>query len=499
MKTYRPWSPSQTFLIPPSPQEWLPEGHLAYFILDVLSALDVSAIERVIRQKDARGEKPYAPRMMLGLLIYGYCTGICSSRRIERATYDSVAFRVIAAGCHPHFTRISDFRKRHLGTFKDLFLQVLQLCQKAGLVKLGHVALDGTKIQGNASKHKAMSYERMGKAEQELKTEIEGLLMKAQAADDADDVQFGPGQREEDIPAELARRESRLARIQQAKAQLEAEAKKTRADELLAQAEQQIESAQQRKTTTAKDTQLTKAVVSLETAERLHAQAFESNDDDDHPTGGSKTPEGLGTHRVPADAEGAPEGRAQHNFTDPDSRLQKGHGMYLQGYNCQVAADATNHVIVAQGVSNNSPDNHNLAPMLDEVVRNCGRAPDVVTADTGYWNASVLEQTAHLGSDIYIALGREKASANPPTKPIDGARAVMREKLTSAKGKAIYARRKAIVEPVHGNIKESQRYRRFLLRGMEKVAGEFSLLTTCHNLLKLFRSGCFPQVVGSVA
>jgi hypothetical protein len=437
--------------------------------------------------------------MMLGLLIYGYCTGTCSSRRIERATYDSVAFRVIAAGSHPHFTRISDFRKQHLGSFKGLFLQILQVCQKAGLVKLGHVALDGTKMQGNASKHKAMSYERMGKAEQELKAEIEGLLIKAQAADDADDAQFGRGQREEDIPAELARRESRLARIQHAKAQLEAEAKKTRADELLAQAKHQVESANQRNTSTAKEAQLTKAVVSLETAERLHAEAFAGDDKDDHPTGGGKTPEGLGTHRVPADSEGAPEGRAQYNFTDPDSRLQKGHGMYLQGYNCQVAVDAANHVIVAQAVSNNSPDNHNLAPMLDEVVQNCGRSPAVATADTGYWNASVLEQTAHLESEIYIALGREKATQNSPSKALSGARAVMHEKLTSAEGKAIYARRKAIVEPVHGNIKESQRYRRFLLRGLGKVAGEFSLLTTCHNLLKLFRSGCSPQVALSAA
>jgi IS5 family transposase len=192
---------------------------------------------------------------------------------------------------------------------------------------------------------------------------------------------------------------------------------------------------------------------------------------------------------VPADAEGAPQPHAQYNFTDPESRIQKGNGTFLQGYNCQVAADAAYHVIVAQAVSNNAPDNHNLAPMLDEVVRNCGRAPDVVTADTGYWNASVLDQTDHLESDIYIALGREKGANKEQAQELSGARAVMCAKLTSKEGKGIYARRKAIVEPVHGNIKESQRYRRFLLRGMEKVAAEFALLATCHNLLKLFRYG----------
>jgi transposase len=326
--------------------------------LDVVTALDLGEIERVIRKKDARGEKPYQPRMMLGLLIYGYCTGTCSSRRIERATYDNVAFRVIAAGAHPHFTRIADFRRQHLAAFKGLFLQVLLLCQKAGVVKLGHVALDGTKIQGNASKHKAMSYERMGKAEAELKAEIDGLLAKAQAADAADDLRLGRGGREEDVPAELARREDRLARIQEAKAQLEAEAKHTRANELLDEAEQHIRSAQNRSSSQAKEAAMTKAVVAMEAAQKLHEQAFSSDDDDDYPTGGSKTPEGLTTHRVPADHEGAPQARAQYNFTDPDSRLQKSQGHYLQGYNCQVAADSAHHIIVAQAVSNNAPDSH---------------------------------------------------------------------------------------------------------------------------------------------
>jgi transposase len=491
MKSYRPWSPSQSFLLPPSPEEWLPEGHLAYFVLDVLKSLDIGLIEQAIQSKDARGERPYAPRMMLGLLIYGYCVGTCSSRRIEQATYDNIAFRVIAAGSHPHFTRISDFRKRHLRALKGIFLQVLKLCQKAGLVKLGHVALDGTKIQGNASKHKAMSYERMGKTEQDLKKEIDALLAQAQRADDAEDAEHGRGQQKQDIPAELARREERLARIEAAKAALEAEAKKTRAEELLDQAGNRIKSAKEHDAESVKSTQMTVAAACLDKAQKLRKEILDDhNDDIDPPTGGDKTPEGLLTHRVPADADGLPKSKAQYNFTDPDSRIQKSNGAFLQGYNCQAAVDSAHQIIVAQAVTNNAADNYNLAPMLDELVRNCGAEPDVVTADTGYWNASVLRDTEHLKSDIYIALGREsKAAKAPPTNAPGGARALMRRKLDSEQGKAIYARRKAIVEPVHGNIKESQRYRRFLLRGMQAVAAEFSLLTAGHNLLKLFRSG----------
>jgi transposase len=500
MKSYRPWSPSQSFLLPPSPEEWLPEGHLAYFILDVLEALDIGVIERVIQGKDARGERPYAPRMMLGLLIYGYCVGTCSSRRIERATYDNIAFRVIAAGSHPHFTRISDFRKRHLRALKGIFLQVLQLCQKAGLVKLGHVALDGTKMQGNASKHKAMSYERMCKTERELKQEIEALLSQAAQLDEAEDAEHGRGQQEQDIPAELVRREERLARIAAAKAILESEAKKTRAEALLDQAENRIKSAQGHDVAKVKSAQMTAAAACLDKAKKLGEEVFNDDDDGAPPTGGNKTPEGLPTHRIPADATGAPQGKAQYNFTDPDSRIQKSNGTFLQGYNCQVAVDSAHQVIVAQAITNHAADNHNMAPMLDELVRNCGEAPDVVTADTGYWNASVLKDTAHLKSDIYIALGREKKSGESASDEAPaGARALMRKKLHTKQGKAIYARRKAIVEPVHGNIKESQRYRRFLLRGMECVAAEFSLLTTGHNLLKLFRSGIPLQSILAAA
>lgn len=205
-KQYKPWNPDELFLLPPSPREWLPEGHLAYFILDLMPELDLSAIEGAIQEKDARGTQPYDPLMMVALVLYGYSVGVFSSRKLERATYEDVAFRVIAAGQHPHFTRIAAFRRTHLDALRGLFLQVLKLCEKAGLVKLGHVAIDGTKVQANASKHKAMSYERMLQKERQLEQEVEALLRQAAETDETEDQRFGEGCREEDLPTELRRR-----------------------------------------------------------------------------------------------------------------------------------------------------------------------------------------------------------------------------------------------------------------------------------------------------
>ena len=244
MKRYRPWDVEQSFLLPPSPRDWLPEGHLAYFILDIIKELDLSAIIRTVDAKDARGERPYSPVMMTALLLYAYCVGVFSSRRIERATYEDVAFRVITGGQHPDFTRISKFRRQQLDALAGIFKQTVQLSQRAGLVKLGLVAIDGTKMQANASKHKAMSYERMQKDEKRLTDEIAALLGRAEEADKADDARFGEGPREEDLPAELRRREERLEKIRAAKRALEQEAVQTRISELEAQAARQKQAAQ---------------------------------------------------------------------------------------------------------------------------------------------------------------------------------------------------------------------------------------------------------------
>jgi transposase len=496
MKSYRPWQPTQSFLLPQSPAEWLPEGHLAFWLLDVLAALDISEVERVVQSKDGRGERPYSPRMMLGLLIYGYCTGVFSSRRIHRATYEDVAFRVLASGQQPFHTTISDFRRDHLAAFKGLFLQVLRMCQEAGLVKLGHVALDGTKVQANASKHKAMSYGHMKKTEEKLKAEIEELLSKASTSDAADDARLGVNGQEQDIPSELARREKRLAKIAEAKAALEAEARKTRAEHLAALACEQAALAAKATTTDRADASLKRANKTIKEAERI---ASSGPDDSPPASGGQLTPDGLPTHRTPATVEGLPTEDAQRNFTDPDSRIMKSSDGFLQGYNCQQAVDGEHQVIVAQSVTNQGTDNHNLCPMVEQVRANLGNVPTAVTADTGYWIPSVMQQAAALGTTVYVALGREKNWEKATAAPNE-ARQAMAQRLSTVAGADIYRQRKFVVEPVHGQIKEARGFRRFHLRGLEKAGAEWSLVCLGHNLLKLFRfGGAAPKISGPAA
>lgn len=488
MKRYRDWNPAQAYLLPPSPQDWLAEDHLVYFLLDVLDGLDLSAIENVLQAKDHRGTRPHPPQMMVGLLLYGYCVGIFSSRKLEKATYEDVAFRVLCAGNHPDHTRISEFRRIHLDALTGLFSQVLLLCSKAGLVKLGHVALDGTKIQANASKHKAMSYKRMLAMEERLKAEIAELLTRAETTDAAEDERFGEGIRGDELPQELRRREDRLARLEEARAALEREARQARAAHLRELAATNRERAQK-----APDTKQGKAAATR--AARQEAEASElSDDDDDEDPPSFTTTENLPTHRTRTETDGTPKPEAQRNFTDPDSRLMESGGAFLQAYNCQVAADAASQVIVAQAVTNQPPDNGNLVPMLDLVIAGCGRAPARLSADSGYWAACVAPAAAQRGTDIYIATEPRRAyqlddtiTSGPPPPDVSEVEA-MRHKLRTREGREVYAMRKAIVEPVHGQQKEVRGFRRFSLRGLEKAAGEFALLCTGHNLLKLYRA-----------
>ena len=287
-KEYRPWAPRQSFLLPPSPLDWLPEGHLAYFILELVEQLDLGEIERAIQSKDARGTRPYSPGMMTALLLYAYSVGLYSSRKIERATHEDVGFRVLAGGEQPYFTTINEFRKTHEGALSSLFVQVLRLCQKAGLVKLGHVAMDGTKVQANASKHKAMSYARMEEAEARLEAQVRELLARAEAVDEEEDARFGEDQREEDLPEELRRREDRLRRIREAKAELEAEAKASRAAALRDQAREARKRAQTEQRQKVRRANRTRA-------QRCEEQAaeVEQGEADDF-----LTPQGLAKHRV---------------------------------------------------------------------------------------------------------------------------------------------------------------------------------------------------------
>ncbi len=497
-KSFRPWQPEQTTLLPPSPSDWLSDDHQVYFLLDLVDELDLSAILIPAQNKDPRGEKGFDPRMMTLLLLFAYCVGIVSSRKIERACYEDLAFRVLTGNQQPDHSRISEFRRRNLDALSDLFVQILRLCQKAGMVSLGHVALDGTKVQANASKHKAMSHERMLKAEKQLQQEINALMRKAEILDAQEDRRYGKGNRGSDLPDELRRRQDRLARIRQARKEMEAET-------AAAAARQRHEEAEAARAKAAAgrdaDAPATEQAELHKKAEAAAAKAKAARDK------AIKTAEIAGVEPPDLDplaadamprrglarkADGTPSANTQRNFTDPDSHLMHSGGSYLQGYNCQLAVDSDHQVIVAIGVSNQPPDVEHLEPMLQRIAASAGALPDVMTLDAGYWSEGNADLCADKGIDAYIATGRLPHGQPPPPKrgplPRDAdAKTRMARKLRSKKGSAIYAQRKAIVEPVNGQIKEARGLRRFLLRGLEKVNGEWHLIAATHNLLKLFR------------
>jgi transposase/IS5 family transposase len=405
--------------------------------MDVVRELDLAGIYAHY-ERELRGYPPYHPEMMTALLLYGYCSGVASSRKIERKTYEDVAFRVIAAGHNPDHTAISEFRRIHLEALVGLFMQVLQLCQKAGLVKLGHVALDGTKVKANASKHKAMSSDRMKEKEKELQAKVQALLQAAENEDAYEDQKYGVTRRGDELPEELQRAKSRLAKIRAAKKALEEEA------------------------------------------------AHGPDEDDEGGAGGTHLP----NHVVPATKEGKPEPKAQRNFTDPDSRIQKSGDGFVQGYNAQIAVDEKAQIIVAQAVTNQPPDVQHLVPVLERVRENCGAMPLSTSADAGYFSATNVKQAQEMGTDPHIATGRRKH--DEPAPKVRGRTPAnltpkerMARKLRTRKGRETYAKRKWVVEPVFGQIKGVRGFRQFLLRGLEKVRGEWALISLTHNLLKL--------------
>lgn len=497
---FLPYNVDQQFLLPPDLREWLPEGHLARFVLDVVDQMDLGDILDRYRRKDPRGRSAYDPKMLVSLLLYAYCVGRPSSRKIEKATIEDVAFRVIAANQHPDHDTIAAFRRDHLKGLSTLFVKVLALCQQAGLVKLGHVALDGTKIAANASKRKAMSYARMRKTERELAEEVARLMAEAERVDRDEDARFGKGKRGDELPAELARRESRLQKIREAKAALEAEAAATRARELAERTKQAQEEAAQAPPET--QPRAKRRVQRIE--KQAEAAADRANEKADQ--AGLSAPDlapsdldALPSHQVQADVDGEPKPDAQRNFTDPQSRIMPSNGTFVQGYNAQLAVDDAHQIIVAQGITNQSPDAQHLRPMLNQIEANCGAVPQQMTADAGYWSESNAAYCAERGVDAYIATERLKHGEKPPAargrvpKSLD-AKGRMRRKLRTKRGRAVYAQRKAVVEPVNGQIKEVRGFRRFLMRGQERVAGELSLIAATHNLLKLFRSGWSPAL-----
>lgn len=445
-KTYLDYSPRQADLLPRSPLEWLPKDHLAYFVLDIVQELDLTPIFAHY-ERELRGHPPYHPRLMVGLLLYAYCVGLPASRKIERKTYEDVGFRVIAGGQHPDHTAISEFRRIHLQALTGLFIQVLALCQKAGLVKLGVVAIDGTKVKANASKHKAMSYDRMKIKQAELEEKVAGLLAAAERADAEDDATYGKNRRGDELPEDLRHAETRLAKIREAKAALEAEA-------------------------------------------RQQAEERRKPPEDPPPDAPAEVP----THKIPVDAEGMPTPKAQRNFTDPESRIQKGADGFVQGYNCQAAVDGQSQIVVAQLLTNQPPDSEHLVPVLEQVIENCGDVPTATVADAGYFSENNVARCERLGTSPYIAPGRTKeGEARPTVRGRTPANLTpkqrMRRRLTTKVGAAIYARRKTIVEPVFGQVKQARGIRQFLLRGLTKVRGEWALICLTHNLLKLHMSG----------
>lgn len=451
------YEPGQLLLLPPDLREWLEEGHLAYFILDVVETLDLTEI--YASYDGSQGGRPgFDPRLLVGLLVYGYCVGVRSSRKIEKATYESVPFRVLAANQHPDHATVAEFRRRHLEALSRLFVQVLRLCEKAGLVRLGHVALDGTKMRANASKHKAMSYGRMEEKIGELEGQVKELLAGAEAVDQAEEAEHG-SKRGDELPEELRFRQRRLEKIRQAKQALEAEA----------------QAAEQRR------------------REEKEAKAKAKA------KGGREEP--AGDNELAPLQEVKPEDKAQRNFTDPDSRIMRDGATksFEQSYNCQAVVDRQNQVILTAQVTQQANDKQQVKPLIEQMKVNLeGRTPQELSADAGYFSEDNVTYLEDQKIEPYVATGRQKRGA-PPALPVEalagGAtiRERMAAKLQTPTGKRVYSYRKETVEPVFGQIKEARGIRRFLFRGLDSVQAEWSLICATHNLLKLFRSGWTPQ------
>jgi transposase len=425
-KTFRSYVPEQNLLLPPSLREWLPENHLSYFVSDVVDQLDLSAIESIYAEEE-RGQPPYHPRMMTKILVYGYCVGVFSSRRIQKRLVEDVAFRVLAAGNQPDFRTIADFRKLHLAALEELFGQVLRITLETGTMKLGRVVLDGSKVKANASKHKAMSYGRMQETEKRLREQVRKLMSQAEAADAAEDTQYGRERRGDELPEELERRETRIQRIREARKALQ---------------------------------------------ERAREQAQSAG----------KKPE-----------EAKPTPKAQYNFTDPESRIMKGPDGFVQAYNTQIAVEPNFQFIVGQMVTPAANDKQQMVPLVAAIQEQSGQKPEEVLADSGYSSEENLKYLTKKRIEGFVATEKQKHDERRgPCKrgplPKGSSRVErMQRKLETKVGAAVYALRKTIVEPVFGQIKQARGFRQFLLRGLEKVRGEWALVCMTHNILKLHK------------
>jgi transposase len=456
MKTqshFRDYNPNQLMLFPTDLKQWLPENDLVYFIIELIDELDLDTIYREYRFRKG-GQPPYHPKMMVGLLLYAYCMGLPSSRKIEQATYHQIPFRVLTANQHPDHDTIADFRKRHLQSLAGLFVTVLRLCQKAGLVKFGHVSLDGTKVRANASRHKAMSYGRMDAKITELESQVQKMLAQAEACDQEEDALYGKGNRANPLPKELQFRRSRLKRIREAKEAIELEAQ-----------------------------------ANFEAQQKEYKKKVKDREQRTDRRG-----------RPPKAPSSEPDSKQQYNFTDPDSRMMVDGATksFQQSYNCQVAVDEKNQIIIASGVTQDTNDKLQIKPLLKKMkAHSGGKLPDKVSADAGYFSEANCQLLAAESTDAYIATEKtnQQATMSAPRGRIPKTATItdrMTRKLQSQKGRSIYEKRKQIVEPVFGQIKEVRRFRRFSFRGRKDVTAEWDLVCLTHNLLKLFRSGWRP-------
>jgi transposase len=442
-KTYRDWCPNQSYMFPPTPQDWLPEDDLVYFILDTVATLELTSIFTYY-ERELRGQPPFHPRMMVALLFYCYATGTRSSRKIMRRCRTDVACRIIVGEDIPDFRTISDFRKTHLDRLEALFVEVLKLCALAGLVKVGTIALDGTKVKANASRHKAMSYERMQQEEKRLKEEVARLLAEAEASDASEDAAHGPDRSGDEVPAELARRQSRLAKIQQAKAELEERVRR-------------------------------------EAAEEAARRAAEG-----------KAPPAK------AAADVVPDPKDQINFTDAESRIMKtANKGWDQCGNAQAVANEA-QIILAADVTGQANDKRQALPMVDQTRENVEaagveQAIGAAVMDTGYYSEANTMGLEQRGIDPHVATERLKHNEEIPAVPRGripkdlSAKQRMARKLRTKHGRETYAKRKGIIEPIFGQLKQVLGFRQFSLRGLAAMRSEWRLMCAVHNLLKLWR------------
>ncbi|MEI8159094.1 MAG: IS1182 family transposase [Burkholderiales bacterium] len=436
--SYVPYQPDQQYLLPCALQEWLPQGHLAYFISDTVDSLNLSAFHARYAGGGSRNQ-PFHPAMMVKVLVYAYATGVFSSRKIAKKLNEDVAFRVLAADNFPAHRTIRDFRALHLDEFTELFVQVVRLAREMGLVKLGTIAVDGTKIKANASRHKAMSYARMQAAEVDLKVQISSLVKRATHTDEAE-----RNEPDLDIPAEIERRQARLAAIEAAKARLE------------------------------------------ERQRLSDAQRGRTPDDDRKPRDKDGKPKGGKPYQRDF---GVPAPKAQDSFTDPQSRIMKrAGGGFDYSYNAQTAVDETAHIIVAAEVVNTSSDVQQLPMVLKAVKEHTGKSAAQVLADAGYRSEAVMAELAitHHDTELVIALGREGKTL---VKPRDVQRyphtVAMAAKFETQQTKLDYRKRKWIAEPPNGWIKNVLGFRQFSMRGLKKAQAEFKLVCMALNLRRM--------------